>query len=292
MKGPLVSVIMPAYNAEQFIYPAMTSILAQTYENHELIIVDDGSTDNTYDIVRSFNDRRIILIKNHKNLNLARSLNIAIDAAKGKYICRSDADDLNMPTRLEKQLEFMESHPDIDVVGSNMYVFTPEGDFTGGIILKNTHNDLIRHVNWFTPLPHATIMARADWMRKYKYREVYARAQDYELFLRSYRQSRFANLADCLYAVRDPERLHLEKMLHSSWDNMIMRWRHWQEYGIPIHAVLAYPLLLAARLLYYTISLVNQNSFWWGHLRQFDSKETFFIDQEWVRYCLRRGGHC
>ena len=69
---PLVSIIMPAYNAEQFIYPAMTSILAQTYENYELIIVDDGSTDNTYDIVRSFNDRRIILIKNHKNLNLAR----------------------------------------------------------------------------------------------------------------------------------------------------------------------------------------------------------------------------
>jgi glycosyltransferase involved in cell wall biosynthesis len=290
--NPLISIIMPAYNAEKYIAPALASILGQTYENFELIIIDDGSTDNTYDIIRSFRDERIYLIRNPKNLKLPRSLNVAIDAAKGHYICRSDADDVNISIRLQTQVEFMESHPEIDVVGANMYVFDEDGHITGGLRLKNSyHNELIRQIHWFTPLMHATIMARAAWLRKHKYREAYPRAEDYELFLRSYRESRFASLPAFLYAVRDPGRVHTMKLLRSSWDNMVMRWRHWQDYGLPIRCVIGYPLLVAARLLYYSIAIIKQRSFYWAHLQPVDLNDTFLRDQEWVRQCLRQGTH-
>lgn len=279
---------MPAYNVEKYIRPALTSILGQTYENFELIIVDDGSTDNTCDLIKSFRDKRIILIRNPKNLKLPRSLNIAIDASKGKYICRSDADDLNIATRLQTQVEFLESHPKIDVVGTDMYVFNDDGHIGGGVCLKNTeHEDIIKKIHWLTPLMHATIMARAPWLRKYKYRAEYPRAEDYELFLRSYQQSRFASLPVFLYAVRDPGRVHVAKLLRSSWDNMVMRWRHWQEYGLPMKSVMGYPLLILARLAYYSIAMAHQSSFFWAHSKPVDLNDTFLRDQEWVRHCLR-----
>ena len=111
MIEPMVSVIMPAYNEEQNIHDAIASVLAQDFEDFELIVVDDGSTDLTGEIIKSFTDKRIVYLKNKTNIGVTRSRNRALETAKGKYIACLDADDTCTPDRLRKQVEYMESHP-------------------------------------------------------------------------------------------------------------------------------------------------------------------------------------
>jgi len=112
MKRPLLSVLMPVYNAEKFLLEAVESILNQTFKDFELVIVDDGSTDSSVDIVRSFSDPRIRLYKNEKNLGISATLNRGIDLAEADLIARMDADDICYPERLQRQYDFIQSHPD------------------------------------------------------------------------------------------------------------------------------------------------------------------------------------
>lgn len=118
---PLVSVVMPAFNGEQFIGRAIRSILDQTYENWELVIVDDCGTDHTMDVVRSFYDDRIKVFSNEKNKGIAFSRNKAIENSHGKYIAILDDDDMALPDRLRRQVEFLEAHPEIGVAGGRSY---------------------------------------------------------------------------------------------------------------------------------------------------------------------------
>ena len=130
MSTPLVSIIMGAYNCENTIYDCMESILKQTYENWEFIICDDCSSDHTLEILKKYekNDKRIHILHNEKNMRLAASLNRCLEVAHGKYVARMDADDISMPDRLEKQVEFLESHSEYDVTGCNRMVFDENGD--------------------------------------------------------------------------------------------------------------------------------------------------------------------
>lgn len=107
MQPPSITVILPAYNAEKYILDSMDSILNQTYENFELIIINDGSTDSTANLILSRNDKRIILLENKKNLGIVNALNKGISMSKGQYIARMDSDDISAPRRLEKQIEFL-----------------------------------------------------------------------------------------------------------------------------------------------------------------------------------------
>ena len=108
MSKPLVSVLMAVYNGEKYLLEAIESILNQTYTNFEFLIINDGSTDSTEEIILSYSDQRIRYIKNEQNLKLIASLNKGLDLAKGKYIARMDADDISLPDRLEKQVNFLE----------------------------------------------------------------------------------------------------------------------------------------------------------------------------------------
>ena len=105
MEMPEISCIMPAYNAAAFIRPAIESILNQTYGNFELIIINDGSTDDTDNIIKSYNDKRIIYIRNEENLKLIKTLNRGVDAARGRFIARLDSDDIALPTLFEEELK-------------------------------------------------------------------------------------------------------------------------------------------------------------------------------------------
>ena len=122
MSDKKVSVIMSAYNAENSIEKTMSSLLMQTYENLEIIIADDGSTDNTYNLLKKFSqtNKNISVIKNSENLGLTRSLNILIDLSKGYYIARQDADDYSNATRITKQVSFIKRH-NLDAVTSVSY---------------------------------------------------------------------------------------------------------------------------------------------------------------------------
>ena len=110
---------MPVYNGQKFVGEAIGSILNQTYKNFEFIIIDDGSTDNTLNIIHEFEDDRILLIKNNTNLGIAKSLNIGIDTARGKYIARMDADDISKRIRFARQYAILEKYDDINLVADN-----------------------------------------------------------------------------------------------------------------------------------------------------------------------------
>ena len=126
---PLVSVIMPAYNGEKYIEEAIKSILDQTYDNFELIIIEDKSKDNTLNIIRKFQDSRICLYLNYENRGISYSTNLGIQKSKGKYIALLDDDDMALHRRLEWQVEYMETHNEVDILGGRSALIDPDGKF-------------------------------------------------------------------------------------------------------------------------------------------------------------------
>lgn len=120
-ESPLISVILPVYNGENYLDKAIESILKQTYTNFELIIINDGSFDNTENIILSYNDKRIRYIKNEKNLKLIKTLNKGISLAKGLYISRMDADDIAIENLFQKQIETFTKDDTVDIVNNSIY---------------------------------------------------------------------------------------------------------------------------------------------------------------------------
>ena len=127
MNKPLVSVVMPLYNAEKYVGEAVESVLSQSYTNFELIIVNDASTDKSVAQVKRIVDRRIVIIENEKNLGIVASRNRGLALAKGKYIAVLDSDDIALPNRLEKQEAFLEANPEYGICGSYYHVINGNG---------------------------------------------------------------------------------------------------------------------------------------------------------------------
>ena len=123
MNSPLVSILMPCYNNADYIGEAIESILCQSLQDFELIVLDDCSTDNSAEIISSFADERIVYHHNEQNMGLANNLNIGIRMACGKYIARMDGDDISLPDRLKTQIDFLETHPDIALCSCGMEMF-------------------------------------------------------------------------------------------------------------------------------------------------------------------------
>ncbi|MFQ6113124.1 MAG: glycosyltransferase family 2 protein [bacterium] len=196
---PKVSVILPVYNEEKWVSSAINSILNQTLADFEFLIINDGSQDNTEEVVRSFSDSRIKLINNEKNLGLAQALNKGLFMALSSYIARIDADDLALPTRLEKQVKFLEENPEVAVLGTAAY-----------------HNDEIRKEKFiripptddheiksemvkYVPLEHSSIMARTSVLKEMGgYDDHYDDIEDLELWIRIGRENKLANLSEPL----------------------------------------------------------------------------------------------
>lgn len=177
-----VSIVMPAYNAERYIGEAIDSIIRQSFTDFECIIVDDGSTDNTRDIIRSYADERIVLIENQHDY--IGSLNIGIDRAEGKYIARMDADDIMHPDRLKVQYTIMETEPSITVCSSWMHHF---GANVSAGSIAGSYNGLVE----FPLLAflqgnfvfHSTTMIRKSFLRKHQLEyESYPYAEDLKLW--------------------------------------------------------------------------------------------------------------
>ena len=198
---PLCSVVMSVYNGEEYLKEAIDSILQQSYVNFEFIIIDDASTDNSHEIIQSYNDSRIIIIKNNENLFLARSLNKGIKIAKGDYIVRMDADDISMPNRLEKQVEYMEGNPNIGISGTCSEII----GFGSGNGIYSQENHIIKYkLLYECHLLHPSIIIRSDIIEKHQlyYNETYRKNQDYELFIRAIDVTNFGNLTDYLIQYR------------------------------------------------------------------------------------------
>lgn len=202
-----VSVIMAVYNCEDTVADAIESILNQTYKDIELIICDDCSADGTYKVVEGYKAKypdRIVLIQNEENKKLPYSLNHCLKYATGKYVARMDGDDYSYPERIEKQVNYLRSHPDIDLVGTGMAVFDGEK-----IIGQNTSPE---HVDQYSLLHktcfcHATILTYKyvyDKLGGYSLESRAVRVEDIDLWFRFFSAGyKGANLPDLLYRVTD-----------------------------------------------------------------------------------------
>lgn len=181
---PSVTVLMPVYNAESYVVAAIDSILAQTYRDFEFLIIDDGSTDQSAQIIRSYDDSRIRYYPNKSNQGLVRTLNKGLDLAQGKYIARMDADDISLPHRLEKQVAFMESNPAVGVCGAWVETFGEvEEIWRHPMAAEDIHAHLLFH----NPLAHPSVCLRRQTFieRGLRYDEKYPHAEDFQLWQRA-----------------------------------------------------------------------------------------------------------
>src|ERR1035437_10171022 len=153
---------MPLYNAEEFLYEAIDSVLKQTFRDFEFLIIDD-STDRSYEIAKSFSDSRIRIIKNNPPLGMRKSSNIGIREAKGKYIARMETDDICAPNRLEKQYRFMEEHPEVTVSGCLIEVF---GNEKGVWRFPATDEEIKAALIWGISIAHPSTFMRRDFLMK------------------------------------------------------------------------------------------------------------------------------
>jgi len=212
METALVSVAMPFCSAQSTIGPSIRSILAQAYPNWELLLCDDGSTDGSADVARSFNDERLVVWSDGERKTLAPRLNECIDRARGKYLARMDADDVAYPDRFEKQLRFLESHSEVDLVGGGAVVFGRNGALIGKRIGPQTHQEIVRRLRFgSSPLVHPTFFGRTSWFRRFGYAGSAFRCEDHDLLFRAAPTSVYANLPDILLGYRE-ENLDLTRI--------------------------------------------------------------------------------
>jgi glycosyltransferase involved in cell wall biosynthesis len=184
-KYPKVSVLIPVFNGQEFVGECIDSILSQTYENFELLVVNDGSTDLTEAIVLSRNDKRIRYLKNRRNLGIVKTLNKGLYLSEGKFVARMDADDISLPDRLEKQISYLVDNPDVDILGAGIILNEHESMDNHrevSSVIKNEHHrvSLLRS----NPLAHPTVVFNRESLlnNKLYYDRESQLAEDYKLW--------------------------------------------------------------------------------------------------------------
>jgi len=204
-QNPKVTVLMPVYNGEKYIREAIESILRQTFTDFEFLIVNDGSTDKSIEIIQSYNDSRIKLVNNERNLGLIATLNKGLDLARGKYIARMDCDDISLPERLKKQVEFMNTHPEVGACGTRVKTI---GDKVCIRECRVDH-DLMRCRLIFEPvIAHPSVILRKSLIDKFslRYDPRFIKAEDYEFWVRCSDNFSLTNINQTLLLYRlNPE---------------------------------------------------------------------------------------
>ncbi|MFA7268813.1 MAG: glycosyltransferase [Sterolibacterium sp.] len=227
---PVVSVAMAMRNAAATIALTLQSLIDQSFADWELLLLDDGSSDDSVATARRFGDPRILVRADGRRLGLATRLNEAVAAARGRYIARMDADDVAYPERFARQVAFLEGHPEVDLLGAGAIVFDEAGLAIGKLPLRTEHREIAaRPWNGFY-LAHPTWMGRSGWFREYVYDTRMPKAQDYDLLLRSHAGSRFACLPEMLLGYRQ-ERLSLAKILDTRLQLVQAVLRHGRRHG-------------------------------------------------------------
>lgn len=195
--GPKVSIVMPVYNQEKYIKDTLVTLLNQTFKDFELIIINDGSNDKTFNVISSFKDPRLKLINNQKNKGLVYSLNRGLKESTGKYIARADGDDVYLPKRLELQVDFLDTHPDYVIVGCDALRIDENGKEQG--VIDHPENDReirLQVIKWSNVLLHPAVMFRREIIIKIRgYRPLFTKgAEDYDLWFRILRKGKAHNI--------------------------------------------------------------------------------------------------
>lgn len=196
----LISVVMPVYNGGKYLQEAIESILNQTYQHFEFLIINDGSTDTSEEIIRSYNDPRIVYLQNDKNRGLVYTLNYGIRVAKGDFIARMDADDISEHTRFEKQLEVFKSDPEIEICGTWAQIIG-----SNFIIKVETESEKIKcNLLFTTQFLHPSVMFNKEKLTKsgFNYDDEKFPAEDYALWINLSEKSRMTNISEPLLRYR------------------------------------------------------------------------------------------
>ncbi len=201
MALPKVTVLMPVYNGAKYLRESIASILNQTFTDFEFLIIDDGSTDQSVEIITSYNDSRIRLLRNQTNLKLIATLNMGLEYARGEYVARMDCEDISLPERLSKQVAFMEANPGVGVCGTWVEVFGT----SHGFIKHPTQSDEIKANLFFDNfLAHPTVMLRTSFFNKFglRYDPEHLHAEDYGLWVKCSFLFPVANIPEVLLQYR------------------------------------------------------------------------------------------
>ena len=197
-----VSIVMAMRNNERTLQAALRSILDQSYRDWEMILLDDGSADESVRIARTVRDPRVHVVVDGQWRGLPARLNQGLALASGKYVARMDADDVSYAERLERQVAFLEAHPEVDLAGTRAIVFEDGGAVLGLLPFAGRHDQICARPWRGFPLPHPTWMGRRAWFVRFRYREQAVRCEDQDLLLRAHRASRFACLPEVLLGYR------------------------------------------------------------------------------------------
>lgn len=222
MENEKISIIMGIYNCGVTLSEAIESIINQTYTNWELILCDDASTDNTYEVAQKYQKAypdRIILLRNKKNMRLSYSLNKCLKYATGKYIARMDGDDISSPNRFQKQISFLNANKEIDLVGTAMQQFNESGYLA--VIEKPIKIDKYS-LRKIVPFNHATILTYKyvyDKLKGYTVSDRTSRCEDYDLWFRFFHAGfNGANMKEPLYFVREDMAALKRRTFKARWN--------------------------------------------------------------------------
>jgi glycosyltransferase involved in cell wall biosynthesis len=212
MKQHKVTVLLPVYNASRYLKASIDSILNQTYSDFELMIINDGSTDNSEEVILSIKDERINYLKNDKNRGLIYTLNRGLQLISSEYIVRMDADDLALPERIAKQVAFMDRHPEVAVCGTQLKYFGNSSVVTN---FPLEHELLSTRLLFAPGINHPTAIMRTKVFRenKLEYDPAFPHIEDYHLWIRTAKYGRLANLPEVL--------------LHYRWEGQNVTYQNW-----------------------------------------------------------------
>ncbi|MEZ4985668.1 MAG: glycosyltransferase [Saprospiraceae bacterium] len=228
-----ITVLMSVYNGEKFLQAAIDSILAQTFSDFEFLIIDDGSTDNSVSIIQTYQDHRIRLVLNDVNKGLTPTLNIGLGLAKGRYIARMDADDIAHPSRLQRQYEYLQSHPKTVLVGTNSDIINLDGKVTGHWSFPQKDEELRVWLLFRSVFVHSAAMFKKEVILPDGYDTSFATAQDYGLWVNLAKKGKIANLPQTLLQYRKHGNAISTRSLHNQLDvTRTLQMRQLADWGI------------------------------------------------------------
>jgi len=234
-----ITVIMSVYNAEEYLEKAIESILIQSFNDFEFIIIDDKSQDDSTNIISRFakKDPRIMYIKNQKNRGLTYSLNKALKLARGDYIARMDADDISHPKRLEKQYTYLQKNRNISLLGTSAYNIDENGEIIAERNVPLNYEKIRNNITLVNPIIHPSVMFRKkDILSIGGYDEKFKKVQDYELWFRMLANGlKVENLEDRLLYYRVNDQYFERKSLNYRITDLKVRWKGYKLLSLPIY---------------------------------------------------------
>ena len=261
VKRPLVTVAMPVYNAGKYLRLAVLSIVRQTFTDWELLVFDDGSTDNAFQSIADIDDARIRILRDGKNKGLAARLNECIDLARGRYFARMDSDDVSYPERFSRQIAALQKNSALDLVAVCAVTIDESNKVTGVFPKAIAHDEICARPWRGFHFPHPTWMGKTEWFRKYRYAEPGPYfCEDQELLLRSHDKSRFATIDEILFAYRVRGKTNWPKLAKTRGAVLKIQMRNFFELNQLHYAALAIAAYIAKMVVDLSKRLCSKNA--------------------------------